>query len=265
MQVVSVNGKQLCVNYLKADSSKPTIFFIHGLGSAAKYYEEVVTHLGIQVNVLLMDTEGAGGSPLSATRPSVDTIATDVVAVLDHFGIERAMIVGHSMGGMIACRIAEKHPRRVDGLVLIGPVHPTEKLASVFNDRIQKIRDTRSIQFLIDTVPTVAVGKKATDTHRKKVSQLISMSSPEGYIANCRVIAEAGQSLTDYKQIKQPTVVIVGSDDKTAPYEGCTGVIITSIGGPVTVETLEGVGHWHCVEDPAAIADIISKALRARD
>jgi len=265
MSLLDIRGKKLYVKRIEADEGSEkaiTVFFIHGLGSAIEYYEGLITHLKTKkVDLIFMDTEGAARSPLSGTKPTIDTIADDVIGVLDHFGIEKSVIVGHSMGGMIAARTAERYPRRIIQIILIGPVHPTEKIAIAFKRRIQRINETGGIGFLIEMVPSSAVGRNANDDHKRKIASLIVQSSPEGYIANCHVIADAAKAVPNYSLVKQPALLIAGEDDKTAPYEGCVQVIEKSLGGQVTTEELVGVGHWHCVEAPEAVAVLIAKVI----
>lgn len=260
MSLRDINGKEIYVDYEPVESG-PVVFFIHGLGSSANYYDGVVKELGNKASFVRMDTEGAGRTPLSGVPSSIDTVAADVVGVLDSLGIEKATIVGHSMGGMIASRIGEKYGDRVDKLVLIGPVHPTDKIAAVFADRIAKIEETGSIQFLVDSVPNAAVGQNATDAHKQQIAALIASSSPAGYIANCRVIANAAKTVPNYAFVRAPALILVGADDKTAPYAGCVEVPATSLGGGAEVVTLQGVGHWHAVEAPVAVASAIAKFI----
>jgi pimeloyl-ACP methyl ester carboxylesterase len=81
---------------------------------------EVAQALGAEREVIAMDMRGFGDSDWSAAKDySVPSMAQDVLAVLDHAGWERALLVGHSMGGRSAACAAARHPARAAGLVLV--------------------------------------------------------------------------------------------------------------------------------------------------
>lgn len=63
---------------------------------------------------------------------SVKTLGEDIVALMDYLGVEKAVLVGHSMGCLVAAELAEKLRERIVASVWIGPVYPGEKLAEIF-------------------------------------------------------------------------------------------------------------------------------------
>jgi len=82
---------------------------------------------------------------------------------------------------------------------------------------------------------------------------LILGTSPEGYISLCNVIAKA--SKPEYSNITVPLLILVGSEDKTAPLSGAEA-ILNAYGtskDEKKIEILDGICHWHCVEAPEAV------------
>jgi 3-oxoadipate enol-lactonase len=94
------------------------LLLIHGLGYARWGWEPVADALAQQHEVVLFDNRGIGDSDAPPGPYSVEQLAADAVAVLDEAGIERAHVLGTSLGGMVALQLALDHAERVDKLVL---------------------------------------------------------------------------------------------------------------------------------------------------
>ncbi len=93
---------------------------VHGLSYFSWDWLEVAQALGAGREVIAMDMRGFGDSDWSPGKDySVPSMAGDILAVLDHAGWQRALLVGHSMGGRSTTYVAAKHPERVAGLVLV--------------------------------------------------------------------------------------------------------------------------------------------------
>jgi 3-oxoadipate enol-lactonase len=94
------------------------VLLIHGLGYARWGWEPVVAPLAERFRLLLFDNRGIGESEIPPGPYSARAMAEDAVSVLDEAGVERAHVVGTSLGGMVAQELALSHPERVDRLVL---------------------------------------------------------------------------------------------------------------------------------------------------
>ena len=73
---------------------------------------------------IAMDTYGAARSKSSGEKLTLEALAEDAVGLMDNLSMEKAVIVGHSMGGTMVFTIAAAYPDRVTGVVAIGPVNP---------------------------------------------------------------------------------------------------------------------------------------------
>jgi pimeloyl-ACP methyl ester carboxylesterase len=98
--------------------SGPPLLLIHGLGYARWGWEPVVEPLSRTFDTITFDNRGVGGSDAPPGPYSAAELAADAVQVLEEAGVERAHVVGTSLGGMIAQELALAHPERVDRLVL---------------------------------------------------------------------------------------------------------------------------------------------------
>ena len=97
----------------------PAVVLSNSLGSTHVMWAPQLAELEERFMVIRYDTRGHGKSPVPAGPYSIDDLADDVIALLDGLGVERAHIVGLSLGGMTAMRLAARNPERVDRLVLL--------------------------------------------------------------------------------------------------------------------------------------------------
>ncbi|MFI7133778.1 alpha/beta fold hydrolase [Nonomuraea sp. NPDC050153] len=111
-----VNGIRL-VYREEGDPTAPPLLLIHGRTADHNDWNGITQHFAARHHVIALDLRGHGASdyPGSYEMPEM---AEDVVALLDHLGIGRATLVGHSLGGIVAYHLAMNHPDRVERLVL---------------------------------------------------------------------------------------------------------------------------------------------------
>ncbi len=114
---VDVDGGRLHAG--RWGSGEAVIVAAHGITGTHRAFRGLAHALGEEITVLAPDLRGRGRSNGIAGPFSMAAHAEDLVAVLDHVGIERATIVGHSMGAFVAVVAAHRHPQRVGGLVLV--------------------------------------------------------------------------------------------------------------------------------------------------
>lgn len=119
--MIEVGGTRL---HVRDDGPRdaPVVILIHGLGSSLQTWEPWAQVLQDQFRVIRLDLPGAGLSPPDQTGDYTDarTMAL-LLALQDRLGVERASLVGNSIGGRIAWTYAATHPQRVDRIVLISP------------------------------------------------------------------------------------------------------------------------------------------------
>lgn len=100
-------------------SGVPVVVAVHGITGSHRSWSPVARHLGDSVSLLALDLRGRGGSSEVSGPFGMDVHAADVAAVLDHFGVARAVLTGHSMGAYVVARLAAKAPERVVATLLV--------------------------------------------------------------------------------------------------------------------------------------------------
>lgn len=136
-----VNGVR--IHYLDREGGDPPIVMLPGLSANAHSFDGLAAAgLSPRFRTIALDLRGRGESDKPDTGYALEDHAADVLALLDHLGIARATILGHSFGGLLAIYLAAKHPQRVARLVLIDVavwiVEDTEKLIRVSIDRLTR-------------------------------------------------------------------------------------------------------------------------------
>lgn len=109
------------------DPEKPDVVLIHGLGGASlTEWHEIGPLLVDDFRLTIVENRNHGLSPRVTSRYRVEDTADDVAGVMSEVGVERAHVVGYSMGGTVAQALAHQHPDKVDRLALIATVaaHP---------------------------------------------------------------------------------------------------------------------------------------------
>lgn len=101
-----------------AEGGGPPLLLLHGLAASARWWTRVLPALSAQHWVHAVDLPEFGASG-HAVRFHLERVPEQLVALMDTLGLERAGLIGHSMGGLIAARLAADHPDRVDRLVLV--------------------------------------------------------------------------------------------------------------------------------------------------
>lgn len=143
MPSVAINGKLIfyTIDQSDGESAKTTALLVHGLGSSTCFYKTITPTLKRTVKCIAFDTPGSGLSELGKVEQSISSIAADAIGLLDALQIrERVVVIGHSMGGIVASHIAAENPDRVKGVILMGPVNPDQALGAVFQKRIDVVK-----------------------------------------------------------------------------------------------------------------------------
>ncbi|KAF2115167.1 Alpha/Beta hydrolase protein [Lophiotrema nucula] len=225
---------------------RETFIFVHGLGSSQDYYQAVA--LGLQhhkFRCITFDTTGAGRSPYTQVEQSIESISDDVIGIMDALQVSKAIVVGHSMGGIVAAHLAAERSDRVVAAVLIGPVYPSDSAGPVFEKRIETV-EQQGMEPMANTIPYAAPAKRASPLVRAFIRELLLGQDPAGYISNCRVIVNAKPP--KYASISVPILILAGEEDKSAPLKGCQKMFDEMGTSEKKLEIMKGVGHWQCLE-----------------
>ena len=105
------------ISYEVHGDGEPTLVFVHGWSCDARYWGAQVPYFSMRHRVITLDLAGHGHSGLGRSRYTMESFGEDVAAVVEAAGAERAIFIGHSMGGQVIACAARILPRRVSGLI----------------------------------------------------------------------------------------------------------------------------------------------------
>ena len=241
------------------DPAGVPVVFLHGVTDSWRSFETVLPHLPPSIRAIAITQRGHGGSSQPATY-HYGEMAADVAAFLDAKGIPSAVIVGHSMGGQVAQRLALDHPARVRGLVLLATFHTLrghEVIQELWDTGIGTMRDPIDAAF----VRAFQEGTVATPIAAAQMDTFVNESlkvPARVWQATFREFLDSELG-GDIARIAVPALVVSGGRDPISRPEE-RAALIGRIGGAVAVDypDLGHAVHW---ERPAAIAADVSGFL----
>lgn len=248
------------------EGAGPPLLMIMGMGGQASAWgEPFLSELRKRFRTIRFSNRGTGLSDKPATPTTMHEMADDAAGLLDELGIEKAHVLGISLGGMIAQELVLNHARRVQGLVLgctsCGASHgvsvPAETLARFgglmnlpVKERIRRFWEITVTQEFMES------GKRFLDEIIE-----IALKTPTPMETFVKQIA-AAQSFDTYERLPQiaaPTLIIHGDRDALIPV-GNADVLTKQIRGS-QVRIVRGVGHCFFWEKPEESAGAIVEFL----
>ncbi len=240
----------------------PVVVLSGSLGSDHRMWEPQVKPLTDQgFRVIRYDTRGHGVSPVPPGPYALDDLGGDVLALLDAHGVERAHVVGLSLGGMTGMWLGIHAAERIGSLVLCctsAKLGPPEMWA----ERAKAVRENGT-----GSVAEGGVGRWVTAgyaaAHPEQVDSLRAMIAAvpaEGYAASCAAI-EHMDLVDDLPKIEARTLVIAGAEDPATPVEH--GEVIAGGIPDARLAVVEGAAHLGSFEQPERFTALILEHLEA--
>ena len=121
---------------------KPVALLLHGLGSSSCFYHAITPIISSSIRCIAFDYPGSGMSPPAPSSASItiETLAKTAIELLDELNFKvKVVLVGHSIGSIIASHLAAEYPNRVGGIVLLGPLNPCKGLRCILEGRVEGI------------------------------------------------------------------------------------------------------------------------------
>ncbi|HEY0976361.1 MAG TPA: alpha/beta fold hydrolase [Flavobacteriales bacterium] len=194
------------------------LLLIHGFPHDHTLWTPQLRDLAGDAWVIAPDLRGSGGAKDPAPVQTMALHVQDLIGVLDHLGVEQAVICGLSMGGYIALALLKAHPNRVKGLILCNT------RAGADDDKAKEGREATAKKALTEGVAVIAdemIGKmvapNASPTLRTTVRDLMARQSPSGVAASARGMASREDQREFLPTITVPTLIITGSADTLIP------------------------------------------------
>ncbi|SOB80881.1 Pimeloyl-ACP methyl ester carboxylesterase [Sphingomonas guangdongensis] len=283
-RVALPTGVELDVK-VAGDSRDPAVILLHGFPESHRTWRDVQPDLARDHFVLAPDQRGYARSskPPRVEDYAADKIVADLLALADHFGLDRFTLVGHDWGGAVAWMAALQHPTRVERLVIVNAPHPLVFQRSLFDDAeqrrasqyITRFRDTSIDQGLTGKgleaffasgfarLLTRAVGGEDKAAYLDEWSQSGAMTAMLNWYRASAIIVPAPDedpprpAFLDapFPPVTQPTLVIWGMGDEALRPVQLDG--LAAYVPDLTIARIEGAGHFVTWEDAPAVVQAV--------
>ncbi|MGW6057564.1 acetoin dehydrogenase dihydrolipoyllysine-residue acetyltransferase subunit [Streptomyces sp. NPDC055189] len=257
--LAEVGGRALA--YTTSGGGAEEIVLVHGYGGDKNSWLFVQEPLAVRHTVYALDLPGHGESSKDVGDGSLASLAAVVTGFLDALGIERAHLVGHSLGGAVATAVAAGVPERVRSLTLIAPAGYGPEVDASYLRGFAKAGTRRELRphlsklFADDGLVT-----------RQLVEDLLRYKRLDGVDAALRtllptLVAPGGGSALDLASLlpgSVRTVAVWGAQDQVIPASNAASLAGR---GAVRVLVLDGVGHMAQLEAPGEIVTAVEAAV----
>ena len=241
----------------------PVIVFSNSLGSDYRIWDRLAAYLEKKYRVIRYDKRGHGLSDVSDIPCSIKLLADDLAALLDYLKIEKSIICGISVGGMIAQQLAVSNPDLVQGLVLCN-TSPKIGTEESWQDRINTI-ETDGITAMADAIVDRWFSAKFRAEKKAEVQgwkNMLTRTTKEGYLATCEAIRAANLTGSSEK-INVPVLCIAGSEDLATPVKDVQDMAMMI--NDATFKRIDDAAHLPPIEKPELLAFHINEFTKEND
>lgn len=242
--------------YYEVTGSGPAIVLGHSLLCDTEMWRGVAPKLAERHKVINVEVRGHRRSTAPAAF-TLEDLADDWLAILDREGVDRAFLVGLSMGGMTAMRLALRAPARVAGMVLLDSNADVEELAKRAQYAVMAAiyRRVGLLAPLARRTAALMLGRTSLRQRPRLAEELratVSRHAREQIPHALRAVFGRGDLLPRLAGIACPTLVLVGAEDAATPRRKSERIQAAIPGAQF--EVIAGVGHLSALEDPEAVA-----------
>ena len=275
---VEVDGERF--HYVE-EGKGPPLVMIHGLmGSSRNLTYALSGQLREHFRVITLDRPGSGYSTRhKGTAADLPAQARQIAAFINVLGLDKPLVLGHSLGGAVSLALALDHPSAVSGLVLVAPLtHPQPTLPLVFWSLAVRpawlrrwVAHTLTVPMGLLTRRSVVKGVFAPDTAPEDFATqgggLLGMR-PDNFYAASSEIALVNDCLPDmlkrYPQLTLPIGLIYGARDKVLDFRKHGQALADKVPG-LKLHLVEGCGHLLPITATARVVEaVLQVAKRAR-
>jgi len=262
MKFISINGNSF--HYLREVPAYagmgPALLFLNSLGTDLRIWDKLVPHFAGRYQIIRYDKRGHGLSDAPPGPYQLSDHTADLTGLLDQMGLGKAVLVGNSVGGMIALDFASRHPERVEALILCDTAAKIGT-ADYWHERITAVR-SQGIAPLAEAIlsrwfsPAFANQQPAA---YRGYYNMLTRTPQEGYAATCEAIRDADLR-EQVGQIQAPALVLCGAEDEATP-PGLVRELAEELGNG-RFALIAHAGHIPSIEQPATMAARIDGFLQ---
>ena len=257
-----INTNGIGIDYRDSGSGVPVIF-IHAFPLNQTMWDEQLAALQSDCRVITMDLRGFGNSDAPQGPCLMDQMAADVRGVMSGLNIERAVLVGLSMGGYVSLSFYRDYPESVLGLVLAD----TRATADTPEARERRLKSAAKAEAegssaIADDMIPLLLGSTTLKSRPgivARVRAMIEANSPIGIACAQRGMSERRDSTYMLSSMDLPVLIIAGSEDQLTPVAEAEGLRNNIPGARLRV--IESAGHLSNIESPDEFNTVLGEFL----
>ncbi|HEX8743383.1 MAG TPA: alpha/beta fold hydrolase [Thermoleophilaceae bacterium] len=246
----------------------PAVVLVHGYAASMRWWDGVVPQLARELRVIRLDLLGHGGSEKPRAGYSMENQAEVVAQAMDALGVRRAAVVGHSMGGIVATALVERHPERVSRLMTIGTPPDDE-------DAEGGLLASAAFAPVVGQVNHALVGDRVVrwvveqgfapefDPPDRIVHDIFGRTTWRSFSGSSDALSDYWEEAPLHERLRGegvPVTAVLGEEER---HTERSVRLYNSIPGARTV-VMEGLDHSPQVESPARTAALIAAFARER-
>lgn len=257
-RIVKVNDAALHCQ-IEGPSDAPALVFSNSLGTDFRIWDAVVADLAQDYRILRYDKRGHGLSDDPDTGWSMGELVGDVAALMEHFGLKGAAVVGLSVGGLIAQGLAAERPDLVRLMVLADTAARIGN-EDLWNDRIAQVKSA-GIESMADAILERWFAPDFhADGNFAMWRNMLVRTSDQGYARVSAAIRDT-DLVTSTSGLTLPTLAVVGDRDGATPPDLVRETADLVLGSQF--EIIRGAGHLPCVEKPQVFTRLLRDFLKS--
>jgi 3-oxoadipate enol-lactonase len=236
------------------------VVFVNALGTDLTIWDEVVADYAGAFRILRYDLRGQGLSDAPPSPYAIDDHVADLAALLDARKIRGAILVGLSVGGMIALALAAARPDLARLLVLCDTA-PRIGTPELWSARIEAVR-ANGLASIADGVLERWLSAEFRQAHAVELAgyrNMLTRNPVAGYIGTCATLRDTNLASTA-PQVIQPTLCLVGEADGATP--PAVVQALSALMPDAACEVIPNAGHLPCIEQPRSLASRIESFVR---
>ncbi len=239
--------------------------FLHGIGSNASSFVSVFDHMPEDARLIAWNAPGYGGSrPLAATWPEASDYADALTALLDRLGLERVVLIGHSLGTLIAGAFAMRHGDRIEQMILAScatgyKVPKRGKLPGNVGARIEELELLGADAFAAERAPRLVFEPRLNPDIVNAVRNAMSAVDRGGYAQAVRMLA-SGDLPEMMSRVRVPTDFIIGINDRVTPEQQTLDTAVAwgrANGQSPRIVRIDQAGHAVYLQKPKDFANAV--------
>jgi 3-oxoadipate enol-lactonase len=243
----------------------PTLLLLHAFPLGQRMWDPQVEALSPRFRVVRFDLRGFGGSPPGDGLLTMERIADDAVALLDHLGLSQAVVCGLSMGGYAAFAMVRRHPERLKALVLAdtraeADTESARRDRSELSERVRREGPQAAVEAFLPRL----LGRTSHQERPELVARVRETILGNGSRGICDALAglaARADSTPTQREIRVPTLVLCGEEDTLTPPAGARAMAQAIRGS--RLELIPRAGHLANLENPAAFDQALEGFLAA--